>query len=67
MSPEHDLNLPTATVESASTETSAEMPQGSAGEAASQAATEHASSSTASVSSAVTATGTAAAVAQRFR
>ena len=64
MSPEHDLNLPTATVESASTETSAEMPQGSAGEAASQAATEHASSSTASVSSAVTATGTAAAVAR---
>ena len=64
MSPEHDLNLPTATVESASTETSAEMPQGSAGEAASQAATEHASSSTASVSSAVSATGAAAAVAR---
>jgi small subunit ribosomal protein S1 len=64
MSPEHDLNLPTATVESASTETSAEMPQGSAGEAASQAATEHASSSTASISSAVSATGAAAAVAR---
>jgi small subunit ribosomal protein S1 len=64
MSPEHDLNLPTATVESASTETSAEMPQGSVGEAASQAATEHASSSTASISSAVSATGAAAAVAR---
>src|SRR6202046_344044 len=64
MSPEHDLNLPTATVESASTETSAEMPQGSAGEVASQAATEHASSSTASISSAVSATGAAAAVAR---
>jgi small subunit ribosomal protein S1 len=60
MSPEHDLNLPTATVESAGTETSAEMPQGSAGEAAS----EHASSSTPSVTTAVSATGAAAAVAR---
>jgi small subunit ribosomal protein S1 len=64
MSPEHDLNLPTATVESAGTEPSAEMPQGSAGEAASQSAPEQASVGTASVSSAVSATGAAAAVAR---
>jgi small subunit ribosomal protein S1 len=64
MSPEHDLNLPTATVESAGTESSAEMPQGSAGEAASQSAPEQASVGTASVSSAVSATGAAAAVAR---
>jgi small subunit ribosomal protein S1 len=64
MSPEHDLNLPTATVESASTDTSAETPQGGTGEAASQSASEHASSSTASVSNAVSATGAAAAVAR---
>jgi small subunit ribosomal protein S1 len=60
MSPEHDLNLPTATVESVSTDKSAEMPQGSAGEGAS----EQANSSTPSVSSAVSATGAAAAVAR---
>jgi small subunit ribosomal protein S1 len=64
MSPEHDLNLPTATVESASTETSAEMPQGSAGEAVSQSAPEPASVGAASVSNAGSATGTAAAVAR---
>jgi small subunit ribosomal protein S1 len=64
MSPEHDPNLPTATVESASTESSAEMPQGSAGEALSQSASEHASSNTASVSAAPSASGTAAAVAR---
>jgi len=64
MSPEHDPNLPTATVESASTESSAEMPQGSAGEALSQSASEHASSNTASVSAALSASGTAAAVAR---
>jgi small subunit ribosomal protein S1 len=64
MSPEHDLNLPTATVESAGTESSAEMSQGSAGEAASQSAPEQASVGTASGSSAVSATGAAAAVAR---
>jgi len=64
MSPEHDPNLPTATVESASTESSTEMPQGSAGEALSQSASEHASSNTASVSAAPSASGTAAAVAR---
>jgi small subunit ribosomal protein S1 len=64
MSPEHDLNLPTATVESANTESSAEMLQGSAGDAAPQSASEHASSGTASVSSALSATGAAAAVAR---
>ena len=64
MSPEHDLNLPTATVESASAETPAEMPQGSAGEAASQPGSEHASSSTPSVTTAASATGAAAAVAR---
>jgi small subunit ribosomal protein S1 len=64
MSPEHDLNLPTATVESASAETSAEPSQGSSGEAVSQSASEHASSSTASASNAVSATGAAAAVAR---
>ena len=64
MSPEHDLNLPTATVESASTDKSAEMPQGGAGEAASQPASEQASNIIPSVSSAVSATGAAAAVAR---
>jgi small subunit ribosomal protein S1 len=60
MSPEHDLNLPTATVESASADKPAEMPQDSPSEVAS----EQASSSTPSVSSAVSATGAAAAVAR---
>jgi small subunit ribosomal protein S1 len=64
MSPEHDPNLPTATVESASTESSAEMPQDSTGEAVSQSASEHASSNSASVSAALSASGTAAAVAR---
>jgi small subunit ribosomal protein S1 len=67
MSPEHDLNLPTATVESASTDKSAEMPQGSAGEAApglsSGPATE-AVSSTPSVATAVSSSGAGAAVAR---
>jgi small subunit ribosomal protein S1 len=64
MSPEHDLNLPTATVESASTDTSAETPQGSAGEAASGSASQHVSGSTPSVTTAASATGAAAAVAR---
>jgi small subunit ribosomal protein S1 len=68
MSPEHDLNLPTATVESASRESSAEMPQGSAGEAAaglaSGTASEAASSSTPSVTTAVSSSGAGAAVAR---
>jgi small subunit ribosomal protein S1 len=67
MSPEHDLNLPTATVESTSTDKSAEMPQGSAGEAApglsSGPATE-AVSSTPSVATAVSSSGAGAAVAR---
>ena len=64
MSPEHDLNLPTATVESASADTSAETPQGSAGEAVSQSASEQVSVGTASALNAVSATGAAAAVAR---
>jgi small subunit ribosomal protein S1 len=64
MSPEHDLNLPTATVESASTDTSAETPQGSAGEAASGSASQPVGGSTPSVTTAASATGAAAAVAR---
>jgi len=64
MSPEHDLNLPTATVESASTDKSAETPQGGAGEAASAPVSELASSSTPSVATTVSASGAAAAVAR---
>jgi small subunit ribosomal protein S1 len=59
MSPEHDLNLPTATVESANTDAPAEIPQGSASEAISEPANA-AVSMTASASS----TGTGAAVAR---
>jgi small subunit ribosomal protein S1 len=64
MSPEHDLNLPTATVESASTEPSAEMPQASAGEAASVPSADAASNSTPSVVTAVSSGGAGAAVAR---
>ena len=64
MSPEHDLNLPTATVESTSTDKSAEMPRGVAGEAASVPSSEVASSSTPSVTTAVTSSGAGAAVAR---
>jgi small subunit ribosomal protein S1 len=68
MSPEHDLNLPTATVESTGTDKSAEMPQGSAGEAApglaSGPASEAASSSTPSITTAVSSSGAGAAVAR---
>ena len=64
MSPEHDPNLPTATVESASADTAAEPPQGNAGEAASVPSSEAASSSTPSVTTAMSATGAAAAVAR---
>jgi small subunit ribosomal protein S1 len=64
MSPEHDLNLPTATVESASSDKSAEMSQGSAGEAASGSSPEAASSSTASVTTAASSSGAGAAVAR---
>jgi small subunit ribosomal protein S1 len=60
MSPEHDLNLPTATVESASTDASAENPQGSASEPVSEPPSSTASVSTAAASS----TGTGAAVAR---
>lgn len=64
MSPEHDPNLPTATVESASADTAAEPPQGNAVEAASVPSSEAASSSTPSVTTAMSATGAAAAVAR---
>ncbi len=59
MSPEHDLNLPTATVESAGTDASAEIPQGSAGEAMSEPA-----SSSVSMAASASSTGTGAAVAR---
>ncbi len=58
MSPEHDLNLPTATVESASTDASAEIPQGSAGGAMSEPPSGAVSMASAS------STGTGAAVAR---
>jgi small subunit ribosomal protein S1 len=64
MSPEHDMNLPTATVESTSTEKSAEMPQGNAGEAASGPTTEAASSGTPSLTTAASSSGAGAAVAR---
>ena len=64
MSPEHDPNLPTATVESASADAAAEPPQGNAAEAASVPSSEAASSSTPSVTTAMSATGAAAAVAR---
>ncbi len=64
MSPEHDPNLPTATVESASADSAAEPPQGNAAEAASVPSSEAASSSTPSVTTAMSATGAAAAVAR---
>jgi small subunit ribosomal protein S1 len=60
MSPEHDLNLPTATVEAASTDASAENPKGSASEAVSEPPSSSASVRTAAASS----TGTGAAVAR---
>ena len=60
MSPEHDLNLPTATVESASTDASAENPQGSASKTVSEPPSSSASVGTAVASS----TGTGAAVAR---
>jgi len=60
MSPEHDLNLPTATVESAGTDAPAENPQGSASEAVAEPPSSSASVSTAAAIS----TGTAAAVAR---
>ncbi len=59
MSPEHDLNLPTATVESTGTDASAEIPQGSAGEAMSEPA-----SSSVSMAASASSTGTGAAVAR---
>jgi small subunit ribosomal protein S1 len=59
MSPEHDLNLPTATVASASTDASAEIPHGGAGEAVGEPA-----SSSVSVAASGSATGTGAAVAR---
>ncbi len=61
MSPEHDLNLPTATVESASTETPAENQQGGASEAASE---PPGNTVSASVTTSASATGTGAAVAR---
>jgi small subunit ribosomal protein S1 len=64
MSPEHDLNLPTATVESVSTDKSAEMPQGSAGEAASVPSSEAASCSITTVATAGSSSGAGAAVAR---
>lgn len=64
MSPEHDLNLPTATVESANTDKTAEMPQGSAGEAVSVASSEQAAEHASIVTTAGSATGAAAAVAR---
>jgi small subunit ribosomal protein S1 len=60
MSPESDLNLPTATVESASTDAPAEIPQGGAGGAAISEPASAAVSMTASAS----AKGTGAAVAR---
>src|SRR5271156_3515547 len=57
MSPEHDLNLPTATVESASTDASAEILHGGAREAISEPPSSSASVGAAAVSS----TGTGAA------
>jgi small subunit ribosomal protein S1 len=59
MSPEHDLNLPIATVESASTNASAEFPQGSAGGAISEPP-----SGSVSIASSARSTGTGAAVAR---
>src|SRR5271170_3822678 len=59
MSPEHDLNLPTTTVESASTDATAEIPRGSAGEAMSEPA-----SSSVSMAASASSTGTGAAVAR---
>ncbi len=61
MSPEHDLNLPTATVESASTETPGENQQGGASEAASE---PPGNTVSASVSTSASSTGTGAAVAR---
>jgi small subunit ribosomal protein S1 len=59
MSPEHDLNLPTATVESTSTDASAGIPHGSAGDTAGEPA-----SSSVSMAASGSATGTGAAVAR---
>jgi small subunit ribosomal protein S1 len=59
MSPEHDLNLPTATDESASTDAPAEIPQGGAGAAISEPA-----SAAVSMTASASATGTGAAVAR---
>jgi small subunit ribosomal protein S1 len=59
MSPEHDLNLPTATVESASTDAPAEIPQGSASEAISEPL-----SGSVSMAASGSSTGTGAAVAR---
>ena len=59
MSPEHDLNLPTATVESAGTDASAEIPQGSAGGAISEPP-----SGAVSMAGSASSTGTGAAVAR---
>ena len=60
MSPEHDLNLPTTTVESTNTDAPAEIPQGGASEAISEPPSSSASVSTAAAGS----TGTGAAVAR---
>ena len=59
MSPEHDQNLPTATVESASTEAAADIPRDGAAE--SQSAPP---SSSASIATSVSSTGAGAAVAR---
>ncbi len=59
MSPEHDPNLPTATVESAGTEASAEIPQVSAGGAVSEPP-----SGSVSLAASASSTGTGAAVAR---
>jgi small subunit ribosomal protein S1 len=59
MSPEHDLNLPTATVESASTDASAEIPPGGTGEAVGEPA-----NSSVGMAASASATGTGAAVAR---
>jgi small subunit ribosomal protein S1 len=59
MSPEHDLNLPTATVESTSTDASAGIPHGSAGDTVGEPA-----SSSVSMAASGSATGTGAAVAR---
>jgi small subunit ribosomal protein S1 len=59
MSPEHDLNLPTATVESASTDASAEIPPGGTGEAGGEPA-----NSSVGMAASASATGTGAAVAR---